>query len=228
MIEKKGEFYGGLGLMAAFILVLIIIFMPLFGGKNGLNYLDALYNSISKGSAYYIPKVNADAETFNGHTISVTLEMATSQQAEQAAVLFMKSGSMVNVSGKELKVNGDLGRIFANSLTDADNMYHNDGKSVSQKYGYEEKRVLFNWWISYKLMEKELKSQKKFTEAKAVDLVVKKAIEVSYNFFKIEPQKIKDKYGIVLFSLVFYVVYTLWYGFAILFMFEGWGLKLEH
>jgi hypothetical protein len=24
------------------------------------------------------------------------------------------------------------------------------------------------------------------------------------------------------------VIYTLWYGFAILLMFEGWGLKLEH
>jgi hypothetical protein len=24
------------------------------------------------------------------------------------------------------------------------------------------------------------------------------------------------------------VVYTLWYGFAIMFMFEGWGMKLEH
>jgi hypothetical protein len=228
MIEKKGEFYGGLGLMAAFILVLIIIFMPLFGGKNGLNYLDALYNSISKGSAYYIPKVKAEAKTFDGTSISVTLGMATSQQAEQAAALFMKSGSMVNVSGKELKISGDLGQIFANSLLDADHMYQNDGKSVSDKYGYEEKRVLFNWWMSYKLMEKDLKSQKKFAEAKAVDLVVKKAIEVSYNFFKIESQKIKDKYGIVIFSLVFYVVYTLWYGFAILFMFEGWGLKLEH
>ena len=29
-------------------------------------------------------------------------------------------------------------------------------------------------------------------------------------------------------TLVFYVVYTVWYGFAIIFMFEGWGLKLSH
>jgi hypothetical protein len=28
--------------------------------------------------------------------------------------------------------------------------------------------------------------------------------------------------------LIFYVVYTLWYGFAIMYMFEGWGLQLEH
>ncbi len=34
--------------------------------------------------------------------------------------------------------------------------------------------------------------------------------------------------GIVIFSLIFYVVYTLWYGFAIMFMFEGWGMRLEH
>jgi hypothetical protein len=24
------------------------------------------------------------------------------------------------------------------------------------------------------------------------------------------------------------VAYTLWYGFAIMFMFEGWGMQLEH
>jgi hypothetical protein len=77
-------------------------------------------------------------------------------------------------------------------------------------------------------MEKALKEQKKFKEAKLVALVVKKAVETGYNYYQIQPQKIGDKYGIVIFSLIFYVVYTLWYGFAILLMFEGWGLKLEH
>ena len=59
-------------------------------------------------------------------------------------------------------------------------------------------------------------------------LVVKKAVECAYNYYDIDPQKIDDKYGIVIFSLLFYVLYTLWYGFSILFMFEGWGLRLEH
>jgi hypothetical protein len=73
-----------------------------------------------------------------------------------------------------------------------------------------------------------LKKQKLFKEAKVVALVIKKVVETSYNYYTIEPQKITDKMGIVIFSLVFYVCYTLWYGFAILFMFEGWGLRLEH
>lgn len=228
MIEKKGEFYSGMGMMAGFIVVLILIFMPIFNGQNGLDYLDALYNSISKGSAYYIPKVRTESDAFKGNTISVTLNMAGSEQAKQTAPLYMKSGAMVNASGSELKFSGDLGNILANCLADAEKMYHNDGKALSGKYGYGAKRVLFNWWMSFTILEKELKAQKKFKEAKAVALVVKKAVETSYNYYEIEPQKIRDKYGIVTFSLVFYVLYTLWYGFAILFMFEGWGLKLEH
>ena len=43
-----------------------------------------------------------------------------------------------------------------------------------------------------------------------------------------EDEERLKKIGVVIFSLVFYVIYTLWYGFAIMFMFEGWGLKLEH
>jgi len=107
-------------------------------------------------------------------------------------------------------------------------MYRNDGEKVSGKYGYDEKRVLFNWWKAFEEMDKDLKKQKKFKEAKIVALVVKKAVESSYNYYKIESQRISDRWEVVLFSLISYVVYTLWYGFAIMFMFEGWGLKLEH
>jgi hypothetical protein len=228
MIANKKEFFGGAGMMAAFIVVLIIIFMPVFGGQNGLNYLDGLYNSISKGSADYIPKVKKETDKFAGNTVSVTLVMAEEDRARQTVPLLMKGGAMVNVLGKELKVTGDLGKILENCLADADYMYKNNGEAVSGKYGYDERRVLLNWWIALHHMEKDLQDQKKFKEAKVVALVTKKAVECSYNYYEISPQKIGDRFGIVIFSLVFYVVYTLWYGFAIMFMFEGWGMRLEH
>ncbi len=228
MIANKKEFFGGLGMLGVFIVVLIIIFMPLFEGQNGLNYLDNLYNTISKGSAYYIPKVKQETDEYAGKAVTVTLVMAEEERARQAAPLFMKGGALVNVSGAEVKVSGDLGKILENCLADADLMYHNDGEKLSAKYGYEEKRVLLNWWVALHHMEKDLKDQKKFKEAKVVALVVQKAVELGYNYYKIEPEKIGAKIGIVIFSLVFYVIYTLWYGFAIMFMFEGWGLKLEH
>jgi hypothetical protein len=228
MIANKKEFFGGFGLLIAFTVVLIFIFSPIFKGQNGLEYLDDLYNSISKGSAYYIPKVKAETEKFMGRSVHVTMVMEGENQARQTSLLFMKGGALVNVSGSQLKVEGDLGKILENCLTDADNMYINDGQVISDKYGYNERQALFNWWNALNLMDKDLKKQKMFSEAKAVSLVVKKAVECSYNYYQIEPQKISDRFGIVIFSLVFYVVYTLWYGFAILFMFEGWGLRLEH
>jgi Fe2+ transport system protein B len=228
MIANKKTFFGGVGLMIAFVIVLLIFFSPIYAGKNGLDYLDNLYNAISKGSAYYIPKVKAESDKFMGNTVSVNLTMADKRQAQQTAALFMASGAKAMVEEARLKITGDLGKILGNCLSDADAMYHNDGEKVSNKYGYDEKRVLFNWWKAFKEMDMDLKKQKKFEEAKIVALVVKKAVESSYNYYKIEPQKIGDRVGIVIFSLVFYVIYTLWYGFAIMFIFEGWGMRLEH
>ena len=88
--------------------------------------------------------------------------------------------------------------------------------------------ALYLWWKAMKEMDKDLKRQKLFKEAAMPTLVKKKAVETAYNYFGIAPQSIGDKIGIVIFSLIFYVVYTLWYGFAIMYMFEGYGMQLEH
>jgi hypothetical protein len=228
MIGNAKQFYTGLGLIIGFAIVLVLFFMPLYGGKNALDYLDNLYNTISKGSAYYIPKTLEEVQKFKGTSVSVNLKMADAKQAEQTSALFKAGGAEAAVSGAELKVTGDLEKIFQNVLADADAMYRNDGKKVADKYGYEERRALFNWWKALGEMDKDLGRQKKFKEAKAAVLVQKKAVECAYNFYQIEPQNIGDSWGTVIFSLLFYVIYTLWYGFAILFMFEGWGLRLGH
>jgi hypothetical protein len=228
MIEKRKEFYGGLGLLIGFAVILAVIFSPVYKGHNGLEYLDNLYNSISKGSAYYIPKVKKEIKTFAGTSVTATIAMSDDGQAKQTAALLMKGDALVNVSGTRLKIEGDLSKILLNCLADADSMYINDGKTVAAKYGYNERQVLYNWWQALKALNKDLTKQKQFKAASAVETVVTKAVETSYNFYRIEPQKISDRFFIVFFSLVFYVIYTLWYGFAIMFMFEGWGLKLEH
>jgi hypothetical protein len=228
MIARKKEFTLGLVLLILFFVVLLIFFSPVFKGQNGLDYLDNLYNSISKGSAYYIPKLRDEAKAFNGMTVEMSFAMKSPVVAQQTSQLFMKAGAMVNVTDTNLKLGGDLGKIFDSCLADADAMYRNDGKAVADKYGYGERQALYNWWQAFKGAEKSLNDQKKFKEAKAVANISKKGIETCYNYYKIEPQSIMDRLGLVVFSLVFYVIYTLWYGFAIMFMFEGWGMQLEH
>jgi hypothetical protein len=229
MIANKKKFSVGLGMLAAFIVILIIIFMPIFGGQNALDTLDQLYNSISKGSAYKNVKELKDSiGGFDGNKIDVTLTMHSEEEARQTSLLFQKAAAMVNISGPTLKVSGDLGRILTNCLEDADLMYANKSLAVSGKYGYDARQVLYNWWTAAKEMDKDLKNQKLFKEAKLVAASKKKAIEMAYNYYRIEPSQIGSRYGVVIFSLIFYVVYTLWYGFAIMYLFEGWGLQLEH
>ncbi|MGD8366824.1 MAG: hypothetical protein PVG78_04200 [Desulfobacterales bacterium] len=228
MIAHKKEFALGLGMIIAFFIILVLMFMPLIKGHNGLQYLDDLYNSISKGSAYYIPKVKEEAAAFAGNQIQVTLEMKDDRQAQQTATLLMKSGALVNVNGSTLAVSADLGKVLENALEDADKMYYNQGAAVVQKYGYDERQVLYNWWTAFQVMDKSLKKQKKFKEANIILFASGKAVETAYNYYGIAPQHIMEQIWVVLLSLIFYVAYTLWYGFGIMFMFEGWGMELGH
>jgi hypothetical protein len=228
MIERKKEFYGGVAMMGGFIAVLIIMFMPIFYGQNALNYLDALFNSISKGSAFYVSNLREEVQPFMNDRVEATLKMPNAARAEQSTLLFEKAGASVTVTDASLNVAGDLGQILGNALDDAEAMYYNNSEQIQAKYGFEGRRVLYNWWSSLNALEDALNRQERFKEAKVAASVRSKAVETAFNYYQIEPQKISDRWGIVIFALVFYVVYTLWYGFAIMFMFEGWGMDLEH
>lgn len=228
MIANKKEFFTGVAMLAGFIVVLVIIFSPVFNGRNGLEYLDALYNSISKGSAYYIPQVREANNAFAGKKVQLTLRLSAARTAAQSAKLLQAGGARVDIENGTLNISGDLGSIIASCLDDADAMYNNNADLLQERYNYNGRQVIYNWWTVFKLMDKELKAEKQFKEAKMAAMVVKKALECSYNFFGIEAKKIRGSMGVVIFSLVFYVIYTLWYGFAVMFMFEGWGMKLEH
>uniref|UniRef100_A0A7C4W1X0 Uncharacterized protein n=1 Tax=Desulfatirhabdium butyrativorans TaxID=340467 RepID=A0A7C4W1X0_9BACT len=228
MLANKKEFMTGFFLMVAFLIVLFVMFMPVFGGHNALNYFDSLYNSISKGSAYYIPDLKKKVEKSPVKNITVTLGMKDDAEAKTVGTLLMKTGAMVNVSGSQIKVSGEMNAIMAAALEDADNLFHNKGDVVKGKYQMDERLAGYGWWVGIKAIIKDLNRQHLFAEGKQLAEINKKAVECAYNYYGIVPQNIGDKWGIVFFSLAFYVIYTIWYGYGILFMFEGWGLKLEH
>ena len=180
MIANKKKFILGLAMMVTFVVVLIIFFSPVFNGKNGLEYLDDLYNSISKGSAYYIPKLREDVQVYAGSTVEMTLSLKSADQARQTALLFEKAGAMINVSDSKLKVSGDLGAILQSCLEDSDSMYLNDGQKLSTRYGYDERQVMYNWWTASKEMDNDLKKQMKFKAADMVATVEYMAFETVY------------------------------------------------
>ena len=62
----------------------------------------------------------------------------------------------------------------------------------------------------------------------AVRDAMTKGLEPAYNYYGVTAIAMKDMIWIALAALVGYVLYTVWYGYAILFLFEGWGVKLGH
>jgi hypothetical protein len=228
MGSQKQSIFKGTALIASFLVILVLLFIPLFHGRNALEYLDNLYNSISKGSANYLPGVKEEVLRFKTRPIDVTLSMADETQASQTAQLVTAGGAGAQVKENRVRIEGDMTGLLLSALADAEKMYANQGGRIRNKYGMDERRVLFTWWSALKAMDFELSKQKLFKEAKLVSVVQNKAVETAYNFYGIEAQSIRDKYGIVIVSLLFYVVYTLWYGFGVLYLFEGVGLKLGH
>ena len=229
MIHDKKEFGIGLALMAGFLVALVAIFSPLFeGGRNTLDYLDGVFNSISKDSAYYIPKVTEKVSKHDGTVVTLNLKAADQPQAARMEKLFAAAGASVVMDDVKLSVTGDFGKMLGAVLADSDLMYKNDGAAVSGKYGYEEKRVLYDWHKALGAMTKDLNKQEKFKEAKSSRDVQTKVVEPAYNYYGVKAIPMSSMVWVSLAALVGYVLYTIWYGFAILFLFEGWGLKLSH
>jgi hypothetical protein len=229
MIHDKRQFGIGVALMAIFLAGLALVFRPMFdGGKNALDYLDGVFNSTSKASAYYIPAAQEKARKLGSAPIAVQIRAKGEEQARRVEKLLCAGGATVTVEGAQLTVSGDLGGVLAAALADADAMFRNDGALVSRKYGLEERRVLHLWHGALGETMKELNRQQKFAEAAVVRDAITKAIEPAYNYYGVTAVAMKDMIWVALAALIGYVVYTVWYGYAILYLFEGWGLKLEH
>jgi hypothetical protein len=219
----------GIMMLVAFFVLLVIIFMPVFPGKmNGLNYMDNLFNMISKGSSYFIPASMKSSEKYAGKMIDVKVKLNDEKLAAQTAKLLETNGLQTAISGKDVTIKGDMGKILKSSLADADLMFKNEGKPVAEKYGYPEKQALFNWYTVFKKIGEDLTKQEKFAEAKPFADIQKKALEPAYNYYGVESRDWKENIALVIFALAFYVFYTLWYGFGLMWLFEGLGLKIGH
>lgn len=223
----------GFILVASFFAVLAAIFTPLFpgvhGGKvNGLDYLDNFFNQLSKGSAYYIDQQLEKVKKVAGQEFATSMKMKTPEEAAVTAKLFTVNGIAAKVEDVKVSVKGDFGAMLTVMLKDADLMYNNDGAAIAAKYGIDERLALNAWYLALTAMEKDLTKTKQFDQAKLVKNCMTKAIEPAYNYYKVEAKSVKAEMFMLIAALAFYVIYTMWYGFGLLFLFEGMGIKLEH
>lgn len=240
MATDKKHLTWGVTLLISFIGVLILILLPIYpGGLTGLEYSDDLFNKLAKGSAYQIPKLKKELEKYKGKVLDVVIDVKKADdkpgdaeaRASRIAKVFTLNGATVEVEGSKVHIKGDYGQIMAAALEDADQMYHNNGDYIKKKYEVTDdekmKQMFRQWHNALSLVNKKLTLDKKAEDANFVKNILTKAIEPAYNFYGIQAVKITEKAGLATGLLLFYVLYTIWYGFGVLYIFEGLGLSTK-
>ncbi|OGW37462.1 MAG: hypothetical protein A2010_15275 [Nitrospirae bacterium GWD2_57_9] len=227
LIRNPKMFNLGALFAVTFFGVLFMIFSPVFSGKNGLEFADESFNKLAKGSSYFIPKVSKSVEKFAGKTMAAGIGLETSEDAVNTEKILKLAGAKVTRNDVVLMVEGDFTAILGSALKDADAMFNNNGKAVSDRYGMDEKKALKYWWTALAKIEKQLKKDKNIEMAKMISDVNKKGIEPGYNFYQIDANKVIDHAGMMSGLLIFYVFYTMWWGYAIFYLFDGIGLTMK-
>lgn len=233
LIRNKQSFTRGMLLLISFIALFIVILMPVFKLENGqkvtgLDYADDLFNRLSKGSSYFIPAVEERVKPLAGQAVNYTVTIKKTASIPLIAEILQKTGAEVSVNEAKVTVKGDLGTILSSAVATSDKMYFNDGAAVSKEYNnVNPLAVTTAWWQFLTPSIKELQKQGKISEASVVDAVVRRAVETGHNFYSVEATKVSQNILIMTALLVFYVIYTMWYGFAIFELFDGIGLTMK-
>ncbi|SHN64622.1 hypothetical protein [Desulfovibrio litoralis] len=239
IIRDKSKFIKGATLLVSFMAIFVSLFMPIIpmdGGKyeNPLNFADDFFNKLSKGSSYFIPnvieRVNAGLSNTN---IDLTIHMKNEDRANLAVKMLNELGATALLKDKDEKgfvvsITGSLHKIALAATTDSEDLFQNNGKAVSQRWnGVDHTTISRTWHEMLSGMIRPMQAQKLVAEAQVIDAVVRRAIEPAHNFFDIPSGRVADNIPMLVFLLVFYVVYTMWYGFAIFDLFEGVGLTMK-
>jgi hypothetical protein len=240
MAANKKRLAQGLILLISFVGLFILIILPIYpGGLNGLEYADELFNKLAKGSCYQIPKLKKEVEKYKGIVLDVVIDAKkptdkpgdAEKRAERIAKVFTINGAKAEVQGSKVHITGDFGAILTAALEDSDQMYHNNGDYIKKKYGVEDdekmKQMFRQWHNAFTAIQKQFTLQKKVKEASIIKKVMTAAIEPAYNFYGIQAVKISEKAGLAAGFLVFYILYTIWCGFGVLYLFEGLGLSTK-
>lgn len=228
MIINKKQFMIGLAMIISFTIVLVILMSPVIGGKSVIKYADDLFNELTKGSTYAIPGVQSKVKNFNGKTFDTAISVKSQEEADRVTKLFSTADGKVTVDGQKVKVSGDLGKFATVALADADLEYKNNGAQIKDKYGMESREAVYYWWTLFNSLSAQYKVENKASELSFTNSVLTKALEPAYNFENINSANVRERSGITTFMLVFYVIYTVWYGFAIMYLFEGLGIIASH
>ncbi len=231
LIHHTKSFVKGMLLLLTFGVMCTVMLFPVlqneYGNRmTGLEYADSVFNSLSKGSSYFVPQVRESVQEVKGRAVSVSVPLKH-ELGEAMVRAYESIGAEARIEGQRLLVRGDLGAIL-DAVTDVgDRLYFNDTKTVEGRFHQPALLVARAFWHSLNPAIKALQRQGRIEDAKVVDQVLRRVLEPGNNFYSVPVARVSDHVLLIVVMLAFYIIYTLWYGFGIMELFQGIGLSLH-
>lgn len=230
LIKQKKPFAIGVILLLSFTSIFYFLLKPVFTVDSdkltGLQFADRVFNELSKGSSDFFQLTTATAQNMANREISVSYRLDNITDLEVVKYILAKSGATeIDFENGRLSFEANLGKLLTNAIGTSKLLYENAVEKVSQSYNNLAPLVIARgWWHLLNPCIKELEKQGKVGEAKAVETIVRRAVEPANNFYGIPAKKVSGNVPMLSAFLLFYIIYTIWYGFAIYEIFVGLGL----
>lgn len=234
LIVHKKKFFQGAILFLSFAALFWTMTLPLFhdsaGAKlNSLEYADTIFNELSKGSSWFIPDVQKAISELGEKNVNLSARIANADY-RRIALMELERAEIADrrEEGDIIHFSGNLAPLLSLATENSASLYNNDGAAVSARYeGAAPLQVSAAWWRLLNPCIKELQKRGEVAAAKVVEMVVKKAVEPGNNFYGLPTARVSENIILVCAMLAFYVLYAIWYGFAIYHLFDGFGLLGE-
>ena len=225
VVDQKRFGVGLLGLLT-FLVVLAFWLFPVLNHKTGLEWADELFNQLAKNSMSFMPAATRRAARFEGVIVDLGVNPRWPGGDVRIAQIVEGNGMSARVVGDgRVRIVSDLGLLAKAAAQDADLLFKGQEQDLRNRYGMSGKEVVYYWWTAFDGLIRRYVQENRPAEADFARFMTTRVLEPSYNFAGIQSKDISKNVGIVVFLLGFYIVYTLWLGFSIMFLFEGIGIR---
>lgn len=222
--DKRKFWIGGIGLIIFFVLFAFWSTL-MIDHKAALEWADDLFNQLAKSSAYQIPLALKKAKGFEGILVDLSVNLTWPDADKKVTKIMATNGIDAYAIGDgRVRIKSDLGLLSQAAITDAGLLFGGRERELQDKYGLSGREVIYYWWTTFDDLVRRYVQLNRPSEADFTKFMMTRVLEPSYNFVGIRPRDISENVSTVVLLLAFYILFTIWYGFSIMYLFEGIGI----
>jgi uncharacterized membrane protein YfcA len=209
-------------------LVMVLGFLPLVNGQSALHWADNLFNQLAKSSTNHIAEARQKARRYVGRHIDISVHPQDMLDGSQVARFVSRAGLEGRaIEHGRVRIIGDLGDLSREAIADGELAFHNRTEELSARRGTSSAEAIYCWWIIFDGLTRRYVQENRGEDANFTRFIATKVLEPAYNFRDIEPKRAAEGVRPLALLLVAYIVFAVWYGFSMLYLFEGIGVPVR-